>query len=83
MYTAPSNRTRMLFTVRDWTQSDGLLQLYFGAAAFTEFYSLPEETVRSIFGEDGWRHMTTEDVEAFVANLERLFEEIREIEDTE
>jgi len=78
MYTSPSNRTRMLFTVRNWTQADGLLRLYFGAAAFAEFYPVTEETVRSIFGQDGWRYMTIEDVEAFVANLDRLFKEMGE-----
>lgn len=83
MYTPPTNRTRMLFTVRDWTQSDGLLRLYFGAAAFTEFYPVTEETVRSTFGADGWRRMTTEDVRTFVTNLDRLFEQIEKAEDSE
>jgi len=83
MYTSPSNRTRMLFTVRAWTEADGLMRLYFGASAFVEFYPVDMETVRSIFGEDGWRHMTTDDVEEFVGKLHRLFETIDEPEDAE
>lgn len=80
MYTPPSNRTRMLFTVRASTRSDGLLLLYFGAAAFAEFYPVDEETVRALFGEDGWRHMTMEDVEDFVGKLGRLFARMDEDE---
>jgi hypothetical protein len=53
MYTPPSNDARMLFTVRDWTQSDGLMRVYFGVSAFAEFYAVDKETVRSIFGRGG------------------------------
>ena len=83
MVTPPDNHARMLFTVRNWTRSDGLLKLYFGAAAFSEFYPVTEEEVHSIFGEDGWRPMTLEDVERFVANLDHLFEDVIVLENNE
>jgi hypothetical protein len=83
MYTSPSNRSRMLFTVRNWTQSDGLLQLYFSPTAFAEFYPVSEEMMRSLFGEDEWRHMTMEEVETFIAKLDHLFEEIGKAKDAE
>jgi hypothetical protein len=73
----------MLFTVRDWTQSDGLMRLYFGVSAFAEFYPVDKETVRSMFGKGGWRHMTSEDVEDFVGKLDQLFAGIARDEEAE
>ncbi len=55
------------------SEADGLMRLYFGASAFGGFYPVEIETVRSIVGEDSWRHMTTEDAEESVENLDRLF----------
>jgi hypothetical protein len=83
MYTPPTNHSRMLFTVRNWTRADGLLLLYFSAEAFAEFYPVTEDYLRSRFGEDGWRHMTHGEVEEFIANLDRLFEKISESESAE
>ncbi len=74
MYTPPSNRTRMLFTVRARPKPNGLLRMYVGPGAFAEFYPVTEETATSILGPDGWREMTASDVEAFITSLDRLFE---------
>jgi len=80
MYTPPSNRTRMLFTAQSRPRADGLLGVYVGPEAFTEFYPVTEETVVSLLGPDGWRRMTAADVETFVANLDRLFATIEQTE---
>ena len=83
MYTPPSNRTRMLFTVKTWTQSDGLLRLYVGPEAFAEFYPVEVDEVAALLGEAGWQHMTTEDVKAFVGNLDLLFVRMAKDEEAE
>lgn len=83
MYTPPSNHTRMLFTVKAWTRTDGLLQLYAGPEAFAEFYPVTVHEVSARLGEPGWQKMTTDDVAKFVANLHRLFQRIHEAEDAE
>jgi len=80
MYTPSSNRTRMLFTAQSRPRADGLLGVYVGPEAFTEFYPVTEETVVSLLGPDGWRRMTAADVETFVANLDRLFATIEQTE---
>jgi hypothetical protein len=78
MYTPPSNRMRMLFTVRTWTQADGLLQLYAGPRAFAEFYPVAADEAAGLLGEAGWQHMSIQDAERFVANLDRLFAQMGE-----
>ena len=80
MYTPPSNRTRMLFTVRTWTQSGGLLQLYAGPQAFAEFYPVAADEVVALLGEPGWQHMSAEGVGEFVSNLNQLFDEMGEVD---
>lgn len=80
MYTPPSNRARSLLTANAWTRADGLLGLYVGSEAFAEFYPVTEETAVSILGPQGWRRMTTLDVEEFVASLDQLFETMKEVE---
>lgn len=80
MYTPPSNRTRMLFTVWARPRAGGLLRVYVGSEAFAEFYPVLEEEVTSLLGPEGWQRMTTSDVEAFVAGLDRLFESTEQTE---
>jgi len=77
-YTPPFNRARALLSANAWTRADGLLGLWVGSEAFAEFYSVTAETAMSILGPQGWRRMTTSDVEEFVANLDRLFESMEE-----
>ena len=79
MYTPPEKRNRMLFTV--WvTPKAGKLQAYIGPGAFAEFYPVTEEKATEILGPDGYRDWTSDDVEAFIASLQRLFEEIQPAE---
>jgi hypothetical protein len=54
------------------------LRLYVGPGAFAEFYPVSEETATAILGPDGWRAMTTADVEAFVAALDHLFASVEQ-----
>lgn len=79
-YTPPFNRSRALLSAQAWTKADGLLGLWVGAEAFAEFYPVAEETVVSILGLQGWRRMTTSEVEEFVASLDRLFESMEQEE---
>ena len=79
MYTSPANRSRMLFTVWANAKADRSLKTYIGPAAFAEFYPVTEETVIEILGvKDGYKDMTSQDVEMFLANLNRLFEIIQQ-----
>ncbi len=73
MYTPPTNRNRMLFTV--WLKSKGLKQGFMALSpkAFAEFYPVDEATATSFLGPEGW-HSIYEDVEGFVDRLDRLFE---------
>lgn len=84
MYTPPSNRARMLFTVWAWTRADGSLRVYVGPEAFAEFYPVTADQVASLLGPDGLYWMGDSAVDQFVANLDRLFEIIaREEEESE
>lgn len=74
MYTPPTNRTRMLFTVWATKKSPGSLLSYVGPAAFAEFYPVTHEEVESLLGPDGWRESTAAEVDEFIAGLDRLFE---------
>jgi hypothetical protein len=72
MYTPPMNRSRMLFTVwlKPYNQQGSM---YLSPKAFSEFYPVDEETAASFLGPDGWRE-AYDDVEGFVAGLDRLFD---------
>jgi len=74
MYTPPSNKARTLFTADVWTRADRLMQLYVAPEAFPEFYPVSEEQATSLLGEGGTRPRTLQDIEQFVASLDRLFE---------
>ncbi len=79
MYTAPAKRTRMLFTVWISSKTSGEPSMWIAPDAFAEFYPpLTEEEATSILGPSGGRTMTYADVEAFLANLDRLFERIEQ-----
>lgn len=78
MYTAPANRTRMLFTVWINSKTGGGPLVWISPEAFAEFYPLTEEEAASILGPRGERTMTYADMEAFLANLDRLFDRIEQ-----
>lgn len=72
MYTPPSNRTRMLFTVRVKSDKRKRVQVYVGPSAFAEFFDVSEDEAIRLLGEDGWRWMDSEDVQHFVHGLKQL-----------
>lgn len=78
MYTAPANRTRMLFTV--WIRSNASEgpSVWIAPDMFAEYYPVTEEEATSILGPRGQRTMNHTDVEAFLENLDRLFERIEQ-----
>ncbi len=76
MFAPPARKTRALFTV--WSQprpTDGLLQAWVGGSVFSEFYALPEASVASHLGPDGWRYLNQPEAEKFAAALRALFAE--------
>lgn len=78
MYTPPSNRTRMLFTVKaNPKRGDNRLQVYVWPQAFSEFYPVsPEKAAIDLGIGTGWRKMTSENVDAFLEGLDNIFHEV-------
>ncbi len=73
---APSNWSNCLFGVSAQPEKNGKVKLWVSSQAFANFYPSQKYNVPSILGSDGWREMESSDLEAFVANLEGLFEKI-------
>jgi hypothetical protein len=73
MYTPPSNKTRMLFTV--WlVEGSPDVVLTLSAEAFAEFYPFTAATVIGTLGEAGDRKLlTVEDAQRFAGGLDKLF----------
>ena len=76
MYAPPANRTRSLYTVWAIPKSGGKLSVYVETSAFSEFFPIAEETAFSIFGDAGYRLIDAGNVDEFISNLDRLFEEM-------
>jgi Holliday junction resolvase-like predicted endonuclease len=75
MFTPPTNKTRMLFTI--WTApSKGNLKAYVGPSAFAEFYPISEKEVISYLGEDGWRYWDERETDRFISRLQEMFDMI-------
>lgn len=72
MYTPPQNKTRMLYTVRTDADSEGNLQLYVWAEAFSEFYDVTAEKAANLLGDKGWHSMRAVDAREFAAQLDKL-----------
>jgi hypothetical protein len=71
MFTPPSNRTRMLFTI--WVKPDAdRLRAYVGVEPFTEFFPVERELVERHLGAEGWRTFSPDELSAFLAKLEAL-----------
>jgi uncharacterized coiled-coil DUF342 family protein len=73
---APSNWSNCLFGISAQPEKNGKVKLWVSSQAFANFYPSQKYNVPSILGSDGWREMESADLEAFVANLEGLFEKI-------
>jgi hypothetical protein len=70
MFTAPANRTRMLFTVSPET---GGTRMWVSADAFEQFFSeISADEARRQLGPDGERDLDQTATRAFIAGLERL-----------
>ena len=78
MYAPPTNKTRALFTVWAAAETEGALLAYVGPGAFSEFYPVSLEQSTAIFGQDGWRKWSREDVKGFLGKLDRFFAIVRE-----
>ena len=72
MFTPPSNRNRMLFTI--WFQANSPeIRLYKSTDAFTQFFSVSGDAVESLLGSDGERFVRTpSEAQAFANGLDRL-----------
>jgi hypothetical protein len=82
MFTPPSNRTRMLFTI--WARPQkGLLKTYVGGSVFTEYFPTTIGKVRKHLGNEGWRLMDAQDAKRYLRGFRRLFAEIEEAESTD
>lgn len=75
---AKSNSSQCLFIVSAQPTEEGKVKLWLSSEAFAEFYPLTPQTVASMLGDDGWYEMDKEQIEAFVANLDRLFEGLKQ-----
>jgi hypothetical protein len=70
MFTAPTNKTRMLFTVSPET---GGIRIWLSADAFEEFFpEISASEARRQLGPDGERHLDQTDTREFIAGLKRL-----------
>lgn len=79
MFTPPTNKTRMLFTI--WAESkNGSIKAYVGPSAFAEFYPISEDVVMKYIGPDGWRYMNEAETDEFVNQLQKMFSIISEYE---
>ena len=73
MFTPPTNRTRMLFTI--WTER-GASTMYTSSEAFAEFFpEISVDRVRLHLGPDGPRELDENNAAEFIDGLERLFAE--------
>lgn len=79
MYTHPSHRNRMLFTVVAIKQNDGL-RMYVGPIEFAEFYPISEDEASDMLGlhKSGWHFMNKNEVNRFIIGLKILFNKIVE-----
>jgi hypothetical protein len=72
MFTPPTNRTRMLFTVRP--EPDGI-RIWVSADTFAEFFpELSADDARRRLGPDGERHLDHTATREFIAGLKRLLQ---------
>ena len=80
MFTPPSNKTRMLFTI--WVESkNGGIKTYVGPSAFAEFYPISVEEAVKYIGVDGWRYMNKNDAIEFLNQLQKMFSTFSEPEE--
>src|SRR5262249_46264998 len=75
MFTPPTNRTRMLFTI--WTEQ-GASRMYTSSEAFEEFFpGISADQARRHLGPDGYRELEQNSAAEFLTGLDRLLAEAR------
>jgi hypothetical protein len=80
MFAPLANRTRALFTI--WAQpQDGSVRMWVGTKVFAEFYPITEESVTTYLGAEGWRLVSTQEMETFVRGLQSLFQAMQSTEE--
>jgi hypothetical protein len=71
MFTPPTNRTRMLFTI--WVKPEAeRIRAYVGIEPFTEFFPVEREVVERHLGREGWRTFSPAELFAFLTELQAL-----------
>jgi hypothetical protein len=73
MYAPPTQRTRALFTVRNWVQHPGMLTMRVGPEAFAEFFPVSQAVAEECLGSGGWRSIPAGQVDEFIQGLARWF----------
>lgn len=72
MFTPPSNRTRVLFTV--WTSPvSGGLRMWVEPKGFAEFYGVTAEEAHDVLGGSGYRVIGINEARDFAKRLDHLF----------
>ena len=69
MYAPDQDHTRMLFTI---FSNKKPVKAYIGNEVFTEHFAVNETQVRNAIGPEGWRSMSTTDVDQFIIGLKNL-----------
>jgi hypothetical protein len=77
-YTPPGQEGHVLFVIRARCQTNGRLPLHLEPENFAKAYPISAETATALLGQRKLRHLTSPEVDAFLANLERLFRQIRQ-----
>jgi hypothetical protein len=76
MFTHPSMRNRMVFTI--WVRpKSGNLLAYLSPAAIAEFYPVSESQAEKAVGKQGWRTLDSDQVKMLIKNLKDLFAEFK------
>lgn len=77
MYTPPTHKNRMLFTVWANPNKSGNIRIWLGSKVFAEFYPISEEEAITRLGENDFQEMNPNQVEKFIVGLDSLFEELK------
>ena len=74
MFTPPTHKNRMLFTV--WAQSrrGSKIRVYLGSDVFSEFYPISEEEARKHLGEAGYKELDSAGVNLMINQIRDVFQ---------
>jgi hypothetical protein len=73
MYTAPWNRSRMLFTICATNTTDNHIAIYVSPSTFAEFYpTISRQAANRALGNEGWHEMDEAAIETFIEGLDML-----------